>query len=106
MIEPGGRERFLYFTLGLAPPAATREWVERDIASTGFLVRRSLVLLTAMVIGFSVSATVMGGSAWTVLGGFIGGLIAAVFQMTVLADYVRKRTLRYYDKKWKRQSIR
>ena len=104
MTEPRGRDRFLYFTLGVAPPAATREWVEHDIASTGFLVRRAVVLLIAMVIGFSVSAALIGESSWTVLGAFVGGLIVAVFQMTVLADYVRERALRYYDKKWKRQS--
>lgn len=106
MIEPSGRQRFLYLTLGLTPPAATREWVEHDIASTGFMVRRALQVLFGLVLGFSISTLLLGGSWWMVLGGFLGGLIVALLQATVLAGYVRRRTLRYYEAKWDRQRNR
>ena len=106
MTEPSGRQRFLYLVFGLAPPAATREWVEHDIASTGFLVRRALQVLIGLVLGFSISVVVLGGSWGIVLGGFLGGLIVALLQMTVLAGYVRRRTLGYYEAKWDRQRNR
>ena len=37
------------------------------------------------------------------LGAAIGMTIAAVLQVTVLADLARKRTLSRYEKKWARQ---
>jgi hypothetical protein len=103
MTEPSGSQKFLYYTLGITPPAVTRDWVELDVASTGFIVRRALQVLVGLVIGFSISAALIGGSGWTVLGGFIGGLIGAFLQATILADYVRRRTLSYYRKKWDRR---
>lgn len=103
MIEPKSRQKFLYLTLGLAPPASRREWVEHDIASMGFLLRRALQVLIGLVLGFSISAVLVGGSGSLVLGGFLGGLFVSVLQMTVFAGYVRRRALRYYEAKWDRQ---
>ena len=37
------------------------------------------------------------------LGGLIGGAIAGVLQATVFADYLRRRAMEYYEKKWRRQ---
>ena len=103
LVEPSPRQKFLYYTLGLTPPVSSREWVEQDVASMGFIIRRALQLLVGLVIGFSISTALIGGSGWTILGGFIGGLIGALVQMTFLAGYVRRRTLSYYRKKWDRQ---
>ena len=102
MTEPSSREKILYCTLGITPPALSREWVENDVASSGFIIRRALQLLVGLVLGFSISAALIGGNRWTVVGGFIGGLIGAFLQVTVLAAYVRRRTLSYYRKKWDR----
>jgi membrane protein YdbS with pleckstrin-like domain len=102
MVEPSSWQKFGYYTLGLAPPAVSREWVEKDVGSTGFVVRRALVLVASITIGFTISAALIGGSRWSVLGGFIGALFVAFLQMTVLADSVRRRSLSYYRKKWDR----
>lgn len=105
MLAPSGRQRFLYLAFGVAPPAATHEWVERDIATGAFLVRRALQLVVGLVLGFWISVTLLGGSLWMVFGGFLGGLIVAFFQSTVLAGYVRRRALGYYEKKWDRKRL-
>ncbi len=35
-----------------------------------------------------------------VIGAVIGGVIAGLLQMTVLADFLRRRSLRYYERRW------
>ena len=102
-MEPTGWERFKYYTLGLTPAPVSRSWVERDIASRAYLVRRALQVLFGLVMGFWISSRLTGGSGWVVVGGLIGGLIGGVLQMTVLDSYVRRRALSYYRKRWDRQ---
>ena len=53
-MEPTAREKFLYYTLGITPPAISREWVERDINSAGWQVRRFLQVWIGMAFGLAV----------------------------------------------------
>jgi hypothetical protein len=104
-------QRFKYYTLGLTPPAVSREWVERDIASSGYLLRRALTIWVSTVLGAVLISLLLAGPAsargydmrWSIIGVCIGGFIGGVLQATVLADYIRRRTLTYYRKRWDRQ---
>ena len=108
MIEPTGREKFLYYTLGLTPPAISREWVERDVQTTGWLLRRALTIWISTVIGALLIALLLAGPVAArgydlvpgIIGACIGGFIGGILQATVLADYIRRRTLSYYRRKW------
>jgi len=112
MTEPTGGQKILYYTLGVTPPAVSRSWVERDISTTGWKVRRLLQVWLGIVLGLAVVYPVLRGFSWDtewqvrMLGAAIGGAIAGLLQATVMADYVRRRALSCYRKKWDRQLAR
>ena len=112
MTEPTPWQKVGYYALGLTPPAVSREWVERDIDTTGWQVRRLLQIWIGTVIGLAIIGPIVVGMSLEVwkgqlaalmAGALIGGIIVGVLQATVLADYIRRRTLSYYRKKWDTQ---
>ena len=103
MNEPSRREKVLYYTLGITPPASSREWVERDVHSVGWRVRRGAQLWVGMLIGVGLVVWLTDGRAMpAALGAAIGGLIAAIIQGTVMAGSLRRRQLAYHRKRWDR----
>lgn len=111
MAEPTGWEKFKYYTLGLMPPAVSREWVERDVQTNGWLLRRALTIWISTWLGAVLFALLIDGPASargydvgpSIIGVCIGGFIGGILQVTVLASYIRRRTMSYYEKKWDRQ---
>ena len=115
MTEPTARQKVLYYSLGLTPPADSRDWVERDIHSAGWQIRRVLQVCVGVTTGAIVAVLLSGmlpptgrGVAVedTLIRAAIAGLILGILQATIMADYFRRRTLAYHDKKWTRQLTR
>lgn len=111
-MEPTGWQKFRYYTLGLTLPVSYRDWVEHDVETTDWQVRRFFQVLVGILIGLAIIGPVIRGLAWeawkgqvteVMLGVLIAGIIGAVLQATVLADHARRWTLSYYRKKWNRQ---
>ena len=110
-MEPTGWQKFKYYTLGLTLPAETREWVERDVKTAGWQVRRLFQVWVGILIGLAILGPIIRGLSWeawkgqsteVMLGVLIAGIVAGVLQATVLADHARQWTLAYYRKKWDR----
>lgn len=112
MIEPTGWRKVVYYTLGHTPPAATREWVERDVHTTGWQVRRLFQFWVGILVGIAILGPVIKGLSWDpwkgqseelLLGVLFAGIIGGVLQATVFAGHVRHWTLAYYRRRWERQ---
>ena len=109
MTEPSGRQKFLYYAFGVAPPVTARAWVERDLCSSAWRIRRAMQCWTGTSIGLALVVLVLGGvdaRPWGVsikgslIGVTIGGFLGGILQATVMADYVRRRHLSVYARKW------
>lgn len=111
MTEPTGWQRFRYYTLGLTPSVASREWVEHDVQSSEWLLRRALTIWISTWLGAVLFAWLIDGPASargynvgpSIIGVCIGGFIGGILQITLFAGYIRRRTMAYYEKKWDRQ---
>lgn len=106
MSEPRTSQKVLYYTLGVALPAEARDWVERDINTRAFVIRRAAVMIVAILVGFLIGVWLFEAHPSILIGAFIGASLVGFLQMTVLADYVRRRSLRYYERKWNRHPAR
>ena len=106
MTEPGRRQKVLYYTLGITPPAASREWVERDVHSIGWRLRRGAQLWIGTLMGAGLVIWLADDSSAVpaAIGAAIGGLIAAILQGTVMAGYLRRRQIDYHRKRWERRA--
>ncbi len=110
MVEPSDKEKFLYYTLGLTPRVEAREWVEHDLGTMGWRWRRAAQIVVGSLLGLALGVRLIGISAPgriithpVFIGGVIGALIGALLQATVMADYIRRRNLAYYRKRWQRR---
>lgn len=112
MTEPTPSQKLLYYTLGLTPSVVSRQWVERDLQTVGWRIRLLAQYWIGSVVGIAIIAGLVGALSpgpWhalikgSVIGMAIGGFIGGLLRATVLANYVRRRTLAYYEKRWARQ---
>ena len=101
--RPRGREAFLYYTLGLTPSVEHADWVRRDVASTAWQVRRALQGTAGLILGVLIAAALVGLRPGLMAGSIIGAIIAFGIQVLFMGDYVRRRTMSYYERRWSKQ---
>ena len=113
MSEPSGRQKLLYYAFGVAPPVTARAWVERDVGTSAWRIRRAMQLWAGTLIGVGVVVLVLGGVdarplgvpiKGSLIGVAIGGFLGGILQATVMADHVRRRHLSVYARKWNPRS--
>ena len=77
-----------------------------DLETLGWRIRRALSVTSGILLGFATGALLLTGEP-AVTPALKGALIAApivfVLQMTIFADYARRRTRHYYERKWEPQ---
>jgi hypothetical protein len=100
LVEPTGWERVKYH-LGYPLPERYRAWIERDVASPGFLVRWSLLRTVAAVIGLALLRIFVDFEVWPFV---VGSVIASVIIVSVrsFADFQRRQVIGYHEKRWER----
>ena len=103
MSEPDTKQKLAYYVLGLTPPVEHADWVRKDVDSSAWLVRRSLQVLAGLMLGFGIAAAFFGYQPGLFIGAIIGGIIGSLIQVLFMSDYLRRRTHRYYEKKWAKQ---
>lgn len=102
---PEGRLRFLYYTLGLTPPVEHSRWVREDIRTRGWLLRRAAQNVVGVLLGLMLLDLMIEDAAPGLLfGAAIGSALGFLIQTTLLADYVRRRTLAYHERRWAEQA--
>ena len=111
-VAPSRGRRILYYTLGLTPPAETRAWVEADLDTIAWRIRRGMQMFTGTLVGLLIGGWGLAlisdvvwarTGPWILIGGLIGGTLGAVLQATVMAPSIRRNCLAQYRKRWTRQ---
>ena len=100
--KPQGRAKVLYYLFGIAPPAKYAEWVRQDIQTGGWLWRRIGLSAVSIAIGYLVATLLLDASAWGLVGMAMGVGIVSLLELTLLGSWIRERSMRYYEKRWKR----
>jgi hypothetical protein len=91
------------YHLGYPIPERYRAWIERDVASSGFLVRSFLSRTVGGAIGLMVVRTFVDLEVWPFV---VGWVIAGILSLTFWADFQRRRFLAYHEKRWERDRSR
>ena len=102
-IAPSGRDKALYYALGLTPPVRHADWVRRDVGSTSWHIRRAIQWTVGALLGVLIATLLFGPRPALIAGTIIGSIIGFIIQLTLMQDYVRRRTLDYYEKRWNKQ---
>ena len=104
LVEPTGWERVKYH-LGYPLPERYRAWIERDVASRGFLVRQWLWRSAGAAIGVTLVSLFLDLRVWPFVVGWLIGS-AGIASLRPFADFQRRRFLAYHQKRWKRDRSR
>ena len=102
-VAPSGRDKVLYYALGLTPPVDHADWVRRDVGRRAWKLRRGFQFAAGTVLGGLLAGVFLELSPGLILGAITGAAIGAVLQMTLMQDYVCRRALAYYEKRWSKQ---
>lgn len=105
--EPTGWIKLRYLLLGITPPREYREWVSTDIETSGWQARQPAQITAGLLMGAVISGFLF--DDWSsVVGGVLGAIVGFVILVTLMSatpwgDFTRRRTLRYYERRWERQ---
>lgn len=103
MTAPTGRKKILYYILGLTPSVEHAEWVRNDVASDQWLVRRAVQVFAGLMLGMLIGATIFGYRPGLIVGAILGSVIGSLIMVVFKPDFLRRRTLVYYEKRWEKQ---